>query len=81
ATDHRDGIIEELRNLRNAHGADIYIALFTNIFEGSSDLFAAADAALLSKLGLQYQPLRLEGVMSRKKDFLPRIGTMIQRLG
>ncbi|MHC1630092.1 MAG: putative manganese-dependent inorganic diphosphatase [Methanoculleaceae archaeon] len=81
ATDHRDGIIEELRNLRNAHGADIYIALFTNIFEGSSDLFAAADAALLSKPGLQDQPLRLEGVMSRKKDFLPRIGTMIQRLG
>ncbi|MHC1630082.1 MAG: putative manganese-dependent inorganic diphosphatase [Methanoculleaceae archaeon] len=81
AADHREAICDALHQLRDGHGADIYIALFTNVFEEASDLFAAGDSSLMRRLGFEDQPVRLEGIMSRKKDFLPCIGAMLHRLG
>ncbi|QSZ66307.1 putative manganese-dependent inorganic diphosphatase [Methanofollis aquaemaris] len=69
-----------LEGLRAEAGADIFIALFTNVFENASDLFAAADEVTLAKLGMTGQPMRLENVMSRKKDFLPKFGNMLRGL-
>jgi manganese-dependent inorganic pyrophosphatase len=39
----------------------------------------AADDATLARLQVHTQPLRLPGVMSRKKDFLPRFGEMLRQ--
>lgn len=69
-----------LEALRAEAGVDIFVALFTNVFENASDLFAAADEVTLAKLGVNGQPMRLENVMSRKKDFLPQFGNMLRGL-
>ncbi|MEI7434152.1 MAG: putative manganese-dependent inorganic diphosphatase [Methanomicrobiales archaeon] len=75
---------EEVRNeleiLRKEHGVHLYLALFTNVMGNTSYLFAAGDKNTL--LGLEYtiQPVRLDGVMSRKKDFLPVFGQKLRLL-
>ncbi|MBP7299346.1 MAG: inorganic diphosphatase, partial [Methanoculleus sp.] len=66
--------------LRTAFGVDCFFALFTNIFENASDLFAAGDDGCVSRLGLRDQPVRLEGVMSRKNDFIPKFGRMLRQV-
>jgi manganese-dependent inorganic pyrophosphatase len=76
---HADEIRAELERLRTAFGVDCFFALFTNIFENASDLFAAGDDGCVSRLGLRDQPLRLEGVMSRKNDFIPKFGRMLRQ--
>jgi len=73
-------IRKELSRLRESRGVDLYLALFTGVLEDASLLYAAADDALLTALDLRDQPVRLEGVLSRKKDFLPRFGQMLRRL-
>nr|WP_128693228.1 putative manganese-dependent inorganic diphosphatase [Methanoculleus taiwanensis] len=75
-----DLIRQSLERLRSATGTDCFLALFTNVFENASDLFAAGEDACLTKLALRDQPVRLEGVMSRKKDFLPQFGQMFRNL-
>ena len=75
-----EAIRAELARLQKIHGADFYGVLFTNVFENGSRLYAAADGALLSSLGMQEQPVAMEGVMSRKKDFLPLFGQMLKKL-
>ncbi|MDV2481466.1 putative manganese-dependent inorganic diphosphatase [Methanoculleus sp. Wushi-C6] len=80
AETHADVIRAELEHLRVAMGVDCYFALFTNVFENASDLFAAGDEACITRLELRDQPVRLEGVMSRKKDFIPRFGQMFRQL-
>jgi manganese-dependent inorganic pyrophosphatase len=77
---HAAAIHAEIDAQRRARGIDIFLALFTNVFEHGSDLFATGDEAVLARLGWKSQPVRLEGVMSRKKDFLPRFGSMLRRL-
>ncbi len=77
---HAREIREELERLRTATGVDCFFALFTNVFADASDLFAAGDDACLTKLGLREQPVRLEGVISRKKDFLPKFGQIFRDL-
>ncbi|NYT06245.1 MAG: putative manganese-dependent inorganic diphosphatase [Methanomicrobiales archaeon] len=77
---NRDAILLEVGRLRDSTGSDAFAALFTDIFENASDLFLAADDAMLAALGYGAQPVRLEGVMSRKKDFLPDFGQKIRNL-
>ncbi len=78
--ERREEIRTELARLRASQGVDIYAALFTSIFENASAVFAAADDACLAGLGMREQPIEMEGIMSRKKDFLPRLGQMIRAL-
>lgn len=80
STDHADEIKEQVVALRKETGSDFFVALFTNVFENGSDLFAAAEEGHLAKLGMADQPKRLPGVMSRKKDFLPQFGAMLRDL-
>jgi manganese-dependent inorganic pyrophosphatase len=77
---HAGEIRANVAALREETGADFFVALFTNVFENASDLFAAADEVNLAKMGMAEQPKRLDGVMSRKKDFLPQFGNMLRRL-
>ncbi|MEI6292105.1 MAG: putative manganese-dependent inorganic diphosphatase [Methanomicrobiales archaeon] len=75
-----DEIRNELENLRKEFGVHLYLVLFTNVMGNTSYLFAAGDKNTL--LGLEYtvQPVRLDGVMSRKKDFLPVFGQKLRLL-
>jgi len=73
-------IRRELSLLAERQGVDMYLALFTGVLEDASLLYAAADDALLTALDMRDQPVRLEGVLSRKKDFLPRFGQMLRQL-
>ncbi|HDR73144.1 MAG TPA: putative manganese-dependent inorganic diphosphatase [Methanoculleus sp.] len=77
---HAQKIARELSLLRETGGVDIYAVLLTNVFENASDLFISADDATLSRFGWAEQPVRLDDVMSRKKDFLPRFGSMLRGL-
>jgi manganese-dependent inorganic pyrophosphatase len=69
-----------LQHLRERNRVDLYVALFTNVVEEGSDVYFAGDESLLSRLGFREQPLRMEGIMSRKKDFLPRLGQLLRSL-
>ncbi|HOI12705.1 MAG TPA: putative manganese-dependent inorganic diphosphatase [Methanoculleus sp.] len=79
AETHADEIRAELDHLRTTMGVDCFFALFTNVFSNASDLFAAGDEACITKLDLRDQPVRLEGVMSRKKDFIPKFGQIFRQ--
>jgi manganese-dependent inorganic pyrophosphatase len=46
--------------------------------ENASDIHAAADETLLRTLFGTGLPARFAGVMSRKKDFLPWLGTRLR---
>ena len=80
STAHAAEIREKVNALRQETGSDFFVALFTNVFENGSDLFAAAESGHLAKMGIADQPRRLPGVMSRKKDFLPQFGNMLRDL-
>lgn len=77
---HRDEILHVIRMLKGSTGADIFVVLFTSVFEDSSEVFAVAKEHLLEKLGLAVQPTKMDSVMSRKKDFLPKFGQMLKNL-
>jgi manganese-dependent inorganic pyrophosphatase len=68
----------ELATLRTGTGTDLVLALFTSVMENASDIYGAADEALLHSLFGTGLPARFEGVMSRKKDFLPWLGTRLR---
>jgi len=70
----------ELDILRKEHGVHLYLALFTNVMENTSYLLAAGDKNTLLGLDYTVQPVRLEGVMSRKKDYLPAFGQKLRSL-
>jgi manganese-dependent inorganic pyrophosphatase len=78
--DRRDAIAREVGRLRASTGTDAFVALFTNIFENASDCFIAADDSVIAALGYTSQPVRLDGVMSRKNDFLPDFGQKIKNI-
>lgn len=80
STIHAEEIQAILPEIREELDVDIVAVLITCVFENGSDLFVAADDQTLQRLQIDTQPLRLEGVMSRKKDFLPRFGQMIRSL-
>ncbi|MCU0630067.1 MAG: putative manganese-dependent inorganic diphosphatase [Methanoregulaceae archaeon] len=80
ALSRADEVRNELEILRKEFGVHLYLVLFTNVMGNTSYLLAAGDKNTL--LGLEYmvQPVRLDGVMSRKKDFLPVFGQKLRLL-
>ncbi len=77
---HSEEIKETVEHLRKSMGVDCFFALFTNVFENASDLFASGENSCLSKSEIHEQPTRLNNVMSRKKDFLPKIGSVLRKI-
>lgn len=73
-----DAIRQELGRIKNASGTDMALVLFTNVLEKSSELQGIADPDLMQALFGNKLPLRLSGVMSRKKDFLPWLGAKLR---
>ena len=73
-------ILTELAALRAGTKTDLAIALFTSVMENASDVYGAADEALISEVFGAGLPLRFDGVMSRKKDFLPWLGDRLREL-
>jgi manganese-dependent inorganic pyrophosphatase len=73
-------IHNELEKMRIAAGADLALALFTNVLENASDLAGAGNPALIRELFGSDLPVGLPGVMSRKKDFLPMLGEKLHGL-
>jgi len=73
-------INEELRKSRERSGVDIALVLFTNVLENSSEVYGAADPDLLLTIFGKELPMKCEGVMSRKKDFLPWLGARLREL-
>jgi len=71
-------IAGEVARVRASSGSDIVLVLFTNVLENASDLYGAADPELLHSLFGDTLPVRLEGVMSRKLDFLPWLGARLR---
>ena len=45
-----------------------------------SDMFAVADEATMMKMHWGKEPLHLEGVVSRKKDFVPHFGRILANI-
>lgn len=74
-------IAEELEKLREETGNDLAFALFTNVVENASELYGAGDAGTLAALYGPELPAWLDGVMSRKKDFLPVLGEKLKKIG
>jgi manganese-dependent inorganic pyrophosphatase len=75
-----EAILAELASLQTGAKTDLAIALFTSVMENASDIYGAADGALISNLFGSGVPVRFEGVMSRKKDFLPWLGNRLREL-
>jgi manganese-dependent inorganic pyrophosphatase len=73
-------INEELRKSRERSGVDIALVLFTNVLENSSEVYGAADPDLLLTIFGKELPMKFEGVMSRKKDFLPWLGARLREI-
>jgi manganese-dependent inorganic pyrophosphatase len=73
-----DAIRAELTRMRATSGYDMVLVLFTNVLEKSSDLYGIADPDLLQDIFGEDLPVRLEGVMSRKLDFLPWLGARLR---
>ncbi len=76
---HSDEIQRELSRLRMQQGVDLYLGMFTCIVENGSELYAAAESSLITKLELRDQPVRLGNMMSRKKDLLPWFGEKLRQ--
>ena len=75
----RDEVIRaEIGRMRAGSGADMVLVLFTSVMENASDLCGDANQKLLRELFGENLPVRLPGVMSRKKDFLPWLGERLR---
>ena len=66
--------------LAEPHAPDLYIALYTSVSEMGSDMFAVADDKKLASALHWDEPLHLPGVVSRKKDFVPKFGHILASL-
>jgi manganese-dependent inorganic pyrophosphatase len=80
ALEHKDEILSGLGRLRVQQGVDIYLGMFTCVVENGSALYVAAESSLLKRLDMGDQPVRLAGMMSRKKDLLPWFGEKIRQI-
>jgi manganese-dependent inorganic pyrophosphatase len=76
--EREEAIRAELAHMRAASGSDMVMVLFTNVLEKSSDLHGIADPDLIRNIFGEDLPVRLEGVMSRKLDFLPWLGARLR---
>lgn len=61
-------------------GSDIALVLFTSVFENGSDLYGEGEHELVRPLFGESIPVRLDGVISRKKDFLPWLGACLREV-
>ncbi|WML68233.1 MAG: manganese-dependent inorganic pyrophosphatase [Methanoregula sp. SKADARSKE-2] len=61
-------------------GSDIALVLFTSVFENGSDLYGEGEHELVRPLFGESIPVRLDGVMSRKKDFLPWLSARLREV-
>jgi manganese-dependent inorganic pyrophosphatase len=77
---HAEEIQKEVKRIRKNAGLDCFFVLFTNVFENASDFFADGEQACLNKLLTHKQPVTLKNVMSRKKDFLPKVGQILRNM-
>ena len=78
AAARKDEIYEALREkLNEPHAPDMYIALYTSVSEMGSDMFAVAEDKLLASALHWDSPMHLPGVVSRKKDFVPKFGHIL----
>jgi manganese-dependent inorganic pyrophosphatase len=68
----------ELARMKATSGSAMVLVLFTNVLEKSSDLHGIADPDLIEDIFGEDLPVRLEGVMSRKLDFLPWLGARLR---
>lgn len=76
-----DEIYEALhQQMKKAHAPDMYIALYTSVSEMGSDMFAVTDDKVLSSALHWDKPIHLAGVVSRKKDFVPKFGHLLAGL-
>lgn len=73
-------ITAALEQLRKGSRVHLFLVLFTDVIGNRSHLFAAGDPLIITALGYADQPIILEGVMSRKKDFLPVFGQKLRNL-
>jgi manganese-dependent inorganic pyrophosphatase len=73
-----EAIRAELAKTQAATGADLVLVLFTNVLENASEITGVADNDLLRGLFGKTLPVRLDGVMSRKKDFIPWLGSRLR---
>jgi manganese-dependent inorganic pyrophosphatase len=80
ALEHKDEILSGLGRLRVQQGVDIYLGMFTCVVENGSALYVAAESSLLKRLDMGDQPVRLGGMMSRKKDLLPWFGEKLRQI-
>ncbi|HSQ94038.1 MAG TPA: DHHA2 domain-containing protein, partial [Methanoregula sp.] len=71
-------IQDGLAALQKSSGTDLAVALFTSVMENASDVYCAAEETLVIKVFGAALPLRFDGVMSRKKDFLPWLGARLR---
>ncbi len=68
------GIQDAVRAMKDAGGADLVLVLFTSVMDNASDCYGEGDPELLGQIFGKRLPVHLDGVMSRKKDFLPWLG-------
>ncbi len=66
--------------MRDPHAPDVYIALYTSVSEMGSDMFAVAEDKLLATSMHWDKPIHLPGVVSRKKDFVPKFGHLLANI-
>ncbi|MDD3406805.1 MAG: hypothetical protein PHP13_01835 [Methanomicrobium sp.] len=78
SSENKEKIPVYIRELKKANGVDIFAALLTSVFENGSEIYIDADNAVLTKSGCKSQPIRKEGMMSRKNDFLPWFGQILK---
>ncbi len=75
----RDAAIRaELSGMRAGLRSDLLLVLFTSVMENASEVYGDGEKGMVQALFGQDLPVRLDGVMSRKKDFLPWLGAKLR---
>jgi manganese-dependent inorganic pyrophosphatase len=78
---NNDEIKREVDKIHQSSRPDLYLAMYTSVFENASMVYAQArDQLLLEGLGFSSIPVTMEGVMSRKNDFIPKIGSLLKNI-
>lgn len=74
-------IRREVDKIHHSSLPDLYLAMYTSVFENASMIYAQAkDHLLLEELGFAETPTTMEGVMSRKNDFIPKVGSLLKNI-
>lgn len=80
ARQNKEDIIRSIGIFQSSQGYDLSIVLVTDVVGQVSYLFASGDDDLIDILGYSQQPVILNGVMSRKKDFFPGFGQRFRQI-